>query len=994
MSKSLLFLFAISISICNYAQKVETLIDEAEFNLSKNHLEKSKDGFNELIRDRLDELSDLQAANIYNNLGYLNLVLLEPEKAKENLDQSISYHKGNPETNSQDYANALFNTAQYHLEHTYDYDLAKANIEEGISLLAEAGADDSEIALANTKLAILYEEAGYYNLAMNIFEESYNVLIDAQTNILNPDFAEVCSHMGRILIRNGRTREAEEYINQSSDIYRQLGPDFDVQRAESLEDLGMFYERIGRFNEAERILLQALALKETIPDEADVLIVESINDLGVLYYNYANYSKAKSMFLDVLERCKNSNVGTQHEFYATALNNLANISIAEEDYLRARIYLKESLSIYEKKFGQNHPLYATTLNNLARVERAEGNTRKAEEYYRQCLGIDEKIYGRNHPDFATTLMNLAVLYSATGREVEAEGYYKEALLIRKDVLGDDHPDYGKSLERLGLHSMIGGDMELAETYFREAIEIQINQIKLAFPVMTETEREYFYRSIKNGLDRYNYVAMDLLEEKPDLLKVIFDFQIKTKAILFNTSSKVRTEVENSTDPELQKLYSDWQSKKKLLSNYLQMGVKDREAHGISLLEMENEVETLEKQLVRAIDDFKKVVPQENENWQAVQSKVKDEEAIVEIIKIREFKSVKTETSTLFGFTDFSQYLAIIFSNKNEEPTYEILGGSYRTDDAHYAQYRNAMLYGVSQVDTYNLFWKPIEKHIGKVNKVTVSPDGIFYKMNLNAVEIPGERYLIDKYFISYITSCKDLFSEELINFNQKGYFFGNPNYGNSEMLSLTRLEGSEKEVSQITELLESENWSAIQYIQNDASELRLRSAFRPQILHIATHGFFGEKGNFLRSLSPIDDPLFNSGIYLSGVGRTYDDYLLGYATTPTNDGILTAYEAMNLDLNATRLVVLSACESGLGEIENGEGVYGLQRAFMVAGARNIITSFIKVDDEATSELMVAFYQKFTETDRVDEAMRYAQLKLKETYNDPKIWGAFILTGNG
>lgn len=977
------------------SQGINELIEAAEYNLDKNHLEKALEGFQYLVEERKEELSATELANIYNNLGYLNLVLLNPEKAAEYLNFSTIYHEeaGNP--NPTDYSRTLFNLARLHKD-LGDYETALGYIERAIGILENNNASESEIALARVQLGLLYEEAGHYDLALDIFQKSHAVIINSQSNMLTPEFAEVCSHMGRILIRNGNPKEAEQFINQSTDIYKQLGPDYDVERAESLEDLGIFYERIGRFKEAESILLQALSLKESIPDEADVLIIESINDLGVLYYNYSNYSKAKSMFLDVIDRCKTSTtVGTEHQFYATALNNLATIAIYEQDYLRARYYLRESLSIYESKYGKNHPYYANILNNLARVERAEGNIRKAEEYYRECLEIDQKIYGREHPDFATTLMNLGVLYSASGREEEAVGYYQEALEIRKTVLGEDHPEYGNSLERLGLHALSTGNFEKAENYFRKAIEIEIKQIDLSFPVMTETEREAFYRSVKDGLDRYNFIAMELLDEKPELLKNIFDFQLKTKAILFNTATKIKNQVLNSGDAEVQNLYKEWLSQKRLLANYYQMGAKDRQDHGIRLSTVENRVESLEKELVLKVEGFEKSITNQDQNWKTVQSKVKDGEAIVEMVRVREFKSARVENSTIFGFTDFTQYLAIIFTPNKPEPSYAILGGNFRPDEQHYSQYRNAILYQVSQTDTYDLFWQPVEEKLNGVKKVIVSPDGIFFKMNLNAIEVPGGKYLIDKYFVEYISSCNDLFEESLTTKSEKAYFFGNPAYGGSSHgFFLKALGGAEKEVESVSRILENNGWSSIKYLNENASELRLRSAFRPQILHIATHGFFGEEGNFLASLSPIDNPLFKSGLYLSGVSRSYDYLLEGIPTTPSNDGILTAYEAMNLELDQTELVILSACESGLGKIENGEGVYGLQRAFMVAGAKNIITSFIKVEDAATSELMINFYEKFATTNQVDEAMHYAQLKLKEKYQDPKVWGAFILTGKG
>ena len=386
----------------------------------------------------------------------------------------------------------------------------------------------------------------------------------------------------------------------------------------------------------------------------------------------------------------------------------------------------------------------------------------------------------------------------------------------------------------------------------------------------------------------------------------------------------------------------------------------------------------------------------DKNWQSIQSFIKPNEAIVEIGRVREFKSLTQSEGTLFGFTDYTKYLAIIFKYGEESPSYVVLGDDYRTEDQHYTRYKNAMLYGVEEKETFEIFWKPIDEQIGDVETVRVAPDGIFYKINPNILVMPNDKYVIDKYFVTYLTSTKDLFRPDAKIFNKKSYLFGNPSFnpdGVDDRLNLTKLPGSESEISQIGSILNA-GWNVKTYLRMDANELRIRSAYNPTVLHIATHGFFGDRYNFIASNSPINSPLFKSGIYLTGASVTFSRFMDGIATLPENDGILTAYEAMNLDLSRTQLVVLSACESGLGDIENGEGVYGLQRAFMVAGARNIITSLAKVDDKATSELMVLFYEKFRETDDVGESLKYAQLKLRETYSDPKVWGAFILTGNG
>jgi CHAT domain-containing protein len=244
------------------------------------------------------------------------------------------------------------------------------------------------------------------------------------------------------------------------------------------------------------------------------------------------------------------------------------------------------------------------------------------------------------------------------------------------------------------------------------------------------------------------------------------------------------------------------------------------------------------------------------------------------------------------------------------------------------------------------------------------------------------------------------------NFNNLAYLVGYPDYGISATdrarltkerstepvyysLALERggndlseLPGTKTEVETIAGLMSTKGWQTEVLLNDQALEETLKDCFKPRVMHIATHGFFqpDTKAN--------QNPLLRSGLMLAGASQT----LAGNRADKTEDGILTAYEAMNLNLDNTDLVVLSACETGLGEITNGQGVYGLQRAFKVAGARTIIMSLWNVNDQATLELMTAFYDRWLKGETKRDAFLHAQQTLKTKYSSPYFWGAFVLIG--
>ena len=209
------------------------------------------------------------------------------------------------------------------------------------------------------------------------------------------------------------------------------------------------------------------------------------------------------------------------------------------------------------------------------------------------------------------------------------------------------------------------------------------------------------------------------------------------------------------------------------------------------------------------------------------------------------------------------------------------------------------------------------------------------------------------------------------------------------------LSGTQTEIAEIKDILSVNHWQALDYTDESATEKALKSVIYPRLLHIATHGYFVDEQETSATFKvgsateyARQNPLLRSGLLLTGASN----FIQNDFRIDDENGILTAYEAANLNLDNTDLVILSACETGKGEVQNGEGVYGLQRAFQTAGAKSIIMSLWKVDDKATQELMTNFYTNWTAGNSKSEAFKRAQLSLKEKYPNPYYWGAFVMMG--
>jgi CHAT domain-containing protein len=312
-------------------------------------------------------------------------------------------------------------------------------------------------------------------------------------------------------------------------------------------------------------------------------------------------------------------------------------------------------------------------------------------------------------------------------------------------------------------------------------------------------------------------------------------------------------------------------------------------------------------------------------------------------------------------------------------------------------YRNSIKYEIADKKTYSALWQKIDARLDAPTKVLFSPDGMYHQVNINTLMKEAGTYIIDDYQVTNVGNLKDLVVERNDNYSKVAVLMGRPQYDyemsltdlpkegiyRSNMLmefdgfrdqEFSDLPGTAHEITSISATLNDFDWSVVNKTGSEATEQYVKSISNPGILHIATHGFF-------LSTDAAVNPMMKSGLVMAGVNNTDVDH---------EDGILTAYEVTNLNLDKTWLVVLSACETGLGELKNGEGVFGLQRALTVAGASNVMMTLWKVDDAATMQLMSNFYSQLGKGVELEEAFRNSQLEIRKTYKSPKYWGAFVL----
>ena len=406
----------------------------------------------------------------------------------------------------------------------------------------------------------------------------------------------------------------------------------------------------------------------------------------------------------------------------------------------------------------------------------------------------------------------------------------------------------------------------------------------------------------------------------------------------------------------------------------------------------------------------------------VQTKLNDKEAYVEVVCFNEPNKPSS---------DSSYYYALLMKNNSAKPEaiylfkgielgYLFSFKKTYTEEGFYNSLYNIHMGGNNLKE---FIFQPLQKHLNNISKIYFSTDSYLSLININAIPFDTTTTFSSKYLITNINSTSEWLNAENENYKLKELIvFGgidydlttknksentskkNNFYNTTErggFLSWEYLPGTLNEVQRISTVFSITANKSYKYIDKEATEekiKRLSGKKEPYVLHIATHGYFFPDPKIEKTNEPInserrtvlkfsENPLFRSGLIMAGANKTWSS--TASLSDTAEDGILTAYEISNLDLSSCQLVVLSACETGLGDIKGSEGVFGLQRAFKLAGVKNIIMSLWKVPDEQTAELFELFYQNCFKGMSISEALSTAQSTMSKKY-PPYYWAAFKL----
>jgi CHAT domain-containing protein len=944
--------------------------------------------------------SHVRMASIHSKRGQIVYRAFDYATARQDYEKALAILSGMSNPPQKERAIAMNGLARCY-QALGDFKQADSWYKQVLNLYSPEEAGDVNYLNTLNAYASLQQDQGEWNEARNLTVQVKNVL--ARDAASHPRLlATALENASIINLRLGFTADAKNQLDSAMAIVEKSGIGT-LEYGLINMSYGRYFQTVGEYTKSETAYRHANETILKLKGANSTMYAQSQNSLGLLLQTMGNFPAAEPLFQNSL-RIYEQTSGKSNREYTTVLQNMASLYQLEERYDKAGPLFEQALEIDRGVLGENHPLFATAQQNLATFYQKTGRQKDALPLLESVLKTIEKATGKNTASYATAVSNLAAVYQDNKNFESAEKYWKESVDVRKRILGESHPDYARSLYGLAALYHATGRLDLARNFYNTVVTSYQKQIKDFFPALSEKEKSAFYSKIKPAFDAYQDFCVEMIFKKPEtskeMIEALYNLQLGTKAILLNASNKVRTRILNGDNQELKDLYQQWLSNKETIVKLVNLSAEERKAQTVDVVALEVETNEIEKKLSSKSSLFSDALEKTDFTWREVHHALKPGEAAIEIIRIRK-KFI----------ADSIVYVGLVVKQDAPEPTMLVWQYGAKMEGRFFKYHRNHIKHQQMDDLSYKIFWQPLAAKVTSSETIYLSCDGVFNKINPATILNPeDQKWVLETKTIKVLSNTRELAEKQPTALTQKraGKIFGFPDYNLSQADAASAkhrtfshyygfdadeippLPATEKEASIISQLLMSANWTVASFTKMQATEENFKILDSPGVLHVATHGFFLSDLDASDELASDEtsaitkNPLFRSGLILAGASAD--------RTGKAEDGILTAYEAMNLSLDQTDLVALSACETGLGEVRNGEGVYGLQRAFSVAGAKAVLMSLWQVDDAATQELMTNFYSHWLKGGDKYMAFRQAQLELKAKYPQPYYWGAFVLSG--
>jgi CHAT domain-containing protein len=934
---------------------------------------------------------------------------------------------------------ADLNTLAEQYRRRAEHALAEPYYQRLIALLEAAGpAEEASLAVAYANLGVNYRQAGNYVQAQRYLRDSLQLrqrLLPAG----DPGLAMSYANLGALALQRGRFDEAEHDLGKAAQGL-QAAPAYRASYLAVLGNLAALYRRSGDYDKAELYFKRLLEAAPSTASGTRRERIAALNGLGDLYRLLSDLERAEAVLQEALSL--SNDTATDAALKAETLNNLAVLYQQSCRYPPAQQALQTSLTLLAGRYGLGHEKTLAVKQNLGLAQYRAGRLDDARSTLQTVLASHQR-HRHNPLTMASTLNALAGVEWARGESASVRELLDDAIRLRRAWLPDPHPDLATSLGNLAIYHAGIGQSGQSLALFEQANAMDGGVLEYIAGFASEEQKRRYLGQKSRHLFAYLSLVTDTMQRHPQSVRAALDIWLQRKGMLLEIQRRYREALVYRDASDAVLLMQDLAQKRAELMAALSTGEMPRsDADSARLSQLESAIDALENRLTVVSPSYAEQVTLARATADLVASRLPAQSVLVEFVKFDRFAFAERDPRARW---QDSEYWAFLLFPDGETRLIE-LGDARRLDQAiadlqlgiaqdleAYGQYSTDLRQAEKPAHAlYKRVFAPLERVFRPGTKtVFIAPDGQFNVIPFEILINDNQRFLVQDYRFAYLSSGRDLLRKPLsasATGASKGLIVGAPTYDLDPKqrtavltrLGLTQTRGVVRrlprdldaaglhflpldstliEARRIAKVLGQEKVGV--YTQQNAVEDLFYQLQQPRFLHVATHGFF------LPDQSPAPanacaarqrsnlagNPLLRAGLAFTGA-----NYAMSSGIN-AQDGILTAEEVLGLDLRQTELVVLSACETGLGEVLDGEGVYGLRRAFVAAGAGGLVMSLWSVADEETADLMVALYQAMQKPGQSPgEAMHQAQLQMidatRKNYGYPPLllWGAFIYQG--
>ena len=912
-----------------------------------------------------------------------------------------------------------------------EYQKAEQNYLRALEMYKKKfGEEHFFVATVLNNLGELYRTMSLYDKS----ETAYQRALAINEKFFNPEHlnvATVLTNLAYLYYTKGEYSKAEPLYKRGLSIReKQLGSD-SLDVGITLNNLALLYRVQGDYPQAVEMLRRVLNIFEkNLPSEHPNIATVAAN-LAAVNTEMGDYEKAEELYERVLEIDKKT-LSPESPAVSSVLNNMATLYDKKGEYEKAAPMFLRALAIREKAFGADHPLVAASLNNLALFYRDRGENEKAEPLFRRALEIYRKKLGEEHSSVAVALNNIGLVYFDKGEYDKAEPLFQQALTIFTNANGKDHPLTARPLANLAKLYAAKSDFVQALAYQKKYLAIREKNLELNLYTGSERQKIAYLETLSQDVDSAISFSSRSMPKSEDAATTALGLVLSRKGRAIDAMSGSTSSLRRRASVEDQKLFDRLSDTRTLIANLTLRGAANDkpEVYQEKLRTIGDEKEKLEDILSRRSAEFRAL--SEAVSIDNVRLAIPENAALVEFVSyIPDNPKKSASSASKEKKSNPRQYVAYVLRRQGAIQWQEL--GDAETIDAAINSFRQSLrdpqrkdVSRLSQAVDKKII-EPVRALLGDAEHLFVSPDGELNSIPFEALVDGKQHYLVENYLLTYLTSGRDLLRMKVKRDRQStSLIIANPLFDSSpaehsaaasktrnpagnkpkiESVTATHslsdtyfapIGGTAQEARSIKTLFpDSTLLSGAQ-----ATETALKQTNAPTVLHIATHGFFLEDSNAksssgdantakrnAKAYGEFENPLLRSGLALAGANQHGEN-------GGDDDGILTALEASSLNLWGTKLVVLSACDTGVGEIKNGEGVYGLRRAFTLAGTDTLVMSLWSVSDYVTRELMTNYYKNLKAGMGRGAALRQVQLEMlrKKGREHPFYWAAFIESG--